>query len=60
MGFSYFILPSNNQKEDIDDNNVSNEQEETKSLIKNEPIFINGILNRTILDISHDIKNILK
>jgi hypothetical protein len=33
------FLPLNNLKEDIDDNNVSNEQEETKSLIKNEPIF---------------------
>ena len=29
MGFSYIILPFNNQKEDIDDNNLSSEQEET-------------------------------
>jgi len=55
MGFSYFILPSNNQKEDIDDNNVSNEQEETKSLIKNEPIFI----NTSVTDVKSD-NNFLK
>jgi battenin len=55
MGFSYFILPSNNQKEDNDDDNVSNDQEETKSLIKNEPIFINTL----VTDVKSD-NNILK
>lgn len=37
---------------------MSNDEKYLK--IVNEPVFKNEILNRTILDISHDIKNILK